>query len=80
MHVKTSGIKDSLSSPPNEASTLDDGACFFFGVRFPFKEGVVSFTWKKPHDIVEGRNEPLKEWEVSYTWKKKFLSNKSRTE
>ncbi|EAC5359810.1 hypothetical protein B5H46_17235 [Listeria monocytogenes] len=73
-------MKDSLSSPPNEASSLVTVLASFWCSLFPFKEGVLSFTRKKPHDIVEGRNEPLQEWEVSYIWKKKLLSNKSRTE
>jgi len=70
----------SLSSLRSEASSLVTVLASFFDVHFPFNKGVLSFTRKKPHDIVEGRNEPLQEWEVSYIWKKKLLSNKSRTE
>jgi len=41
-------------------------AARFLNVLPLIQRGVDSFTSKKPHDIVEGRNEPLSEWEVSY--------------
>ena len=53
-------------------------AARFLNVLSLIQRGVDLFTSKKPHDIVEGRNEPLVEWEVSYKWKKKSLPNKSR--
>ncbi|ROY45675.1 hypothetical protein EGW74_04280 [Enterococcus casseliflavus] len=55
-------------------------AARFLNVLPLIQRGVDSFTSKKPHAIVEGRNEPLQEWEVSCIWKKKLLSNKSRTD